>query len=71
MTMAAAPGRPMLIKNDTGNAYAEGLVNGRPAVIERIFVNLSNGVLGPKVENIELYGKNILTGKPAKEVIVP
>lgn len=71
MTLAAAPGRPFLIKSDGQNAHAEGLIGGRPAVIERIYVNTSSGVLGPKVENIELHGTNIQTGKPAKEVIVP
>ena len=71
MTLAAAPGRPFLIKSEGEAVHAEGLISGRPAIIERIYVNTSSGVLGPKVENIELHGRNIQTGQPAKEVIVP
>jgi len=71
MTLSSAPGRPMLIKNVGEDVRAEGLINGRPAIIERIYVKLSEGVLGPKVKTIEVHGTSLLTGEHSREIIEP
>ena len=71
MTLAAASDRPLLIKQDGDGVHAEGLINGRPAVMEKIYVKLDGGVLGPEVKSVELYGRNVQTGERSSEIVLP
>jgi len=50
---------------------AELVIDGRPAVFEKMYINASDGLTGPKVHYIELYGKDLQTGRKRFQKIVP
>jgi hypothetical protein len=71
MTLAAAPWMSLALKKAGGVVRLEAPINGRPAVMEKMFIQSRSGLLGPKVEYIDLYGKDLATGKPCRERILP
>jgi len=71
MTLAAAPWMPLAVKRAGGVVRLEAPINGRPAVMEKMFIQSRSGLLGPKVEYIDLYGKDLATGEPCRERIRP
>jgi hypothetical protein len=42
-----------------------------PAILEKMYIKASDGLMGPKVEYIELYGKDPQTGGKRYQKIVP
>ncbi len=71
MTLMAAPQQQITVKQ-AGNAIrAEVVINGRPAVLKKIYINASDALTGPKVHYIMLYGKDIKTGKMRSQKSVP
>ena len=71
MTLAAAPWMPLAVKRAGGGVRLEAPINGRPAVMRKMFIQSRAGLLGPKVEYIDLYGKDLATGEPCRERIRP
>jgi hypothetical protein len=71
MTLVAAPERPITVKKEKDTAHAEAVINGRPAVLEKMYINASDGLTGPKVQYIEVYGKDLQTGEKRREKMVP
>lgn len=71
MTLAAAPWMQLSVKKSGAAARAEVAINGQPAVLEKLFIQAREKLLGPKVEYIELYGKNLQTGAACREKILP
>ena len=71
MTLVAAPKRRITVKKEKDAAHAEMLIGGRPAVLEKIYINASDGLTGPKVKYVELYGKDLKTGEKRREKMVP
>jgi len=71
MTLAAAPWMPLAVRRAGGMVRLEAPINGRPAVMEKMFIQSRSGLLGPKVEYIDLYGKDLATGEPCRERILP
>jgi len=63
MTVVAVPQGQITVKKDGDAIRAELVIDGRPAVLEKIYINASDGLLGPKVHYIELYGKDLKTGE--------
>jgi hypothetical protein len=71
MTMVAVPGRQITVKQEKDAARAEAIIDGRPAVLEKMYINASDGLMGPKVQYIEVYGKDLQTGEQRREEMVP
>ena len=71
MTLVADPQRPITVKKEGDAVRAEGVIDGRPAVLEKMYIKASDGLTGPKVEYIELYGKDLQTGGKRYQKIVP
>jgi hypothetical protein len=71
MTVVSAPDRPITVKQEGQVVRAELVIDGRPAVLEKMYINSSEGLMGPKVHYIELHGKDIQTGEKRFEKIVP
>ena len=71
LTLAAAPWLPMAVRKAGGAVRVEAKINGRTAVLERMFIQAREKLLGPKVEYIELFGKDLLTGEACSEKILP
>jgi hypothetical protein len=71
MTLVAAPKQLITIKTEKDAVRAEAVIDGRPAVLERMYINASDGLTGPKVQYIEVYGKDLQTGEKRYEKMAP
>jgi hypothetical protein len=71
MTLVAAPQWPITVKQDGNAVRAELVIDGRPAVVEKMYINASDGLLWPEVHYIELYGIDLQTGEKRFEKITP
>lgn len=71
MTLVAAPEQQITVKKEGDAVRAEGVIDGRPAVLEKMYIKASDGLMGPKVQYIELYGKDLQTGGKRYQKIVP
>jgi hypothetical protein len=71
MTVVSAPDREVTVKKDGDAARAELVIDGRPAILEKMYIHSTDGLLGPKVQYIELHGKDLKTGEKRAEKIVP
>jgi hypothetical protein len=71
MTLVAAPGQQITVKKDKNAVRAEAVIDGRPAVLEKMYINSSDGLMGPKVHYIEVYGKDMQTGEKRREKLAP
>ncbi len=71
MTLVAAPQQQITVRKEGDAVCAEAVIDGRPAVLEKMYIKASDGLMGPKVEYIELYGKDLETGGKRYQKIVP
>ena len=71
MTLVAAPERQITVKKEKDVVRAEAVIDGRPAVLEKMYINASGGLTAPKVHYIEVYGKDLQTGEERREKMVP
>jgi hypothetical protein len=71
MTLVAVPERQIIVKKKKDAIRAETVINGRPAILEKIYINASDGLTGLKVQYIEMYGKDLKTGEKRREKMVP
>jgi hypothetical protein len=71
MTLVAAPEQQITVKKEKDAVRAEAVIDGRPAVLEKMYINASDGLTGPKVKYIEVYGKDLQTGEKRLERMVP
>jgi predicted small lipoprotein YifL len=71
MNLVAAPERQITVKEEKDAVRAEAVIDGRPAVLEKMYINASDGLTGPKVHYIEVYGKDLQTGEKRREKMVP
>ena len=71
MSLVAAPQLQITVRKEGAAVRAEGVIDGRPAVLEKMFIKASDGLTGPKVEYLELYGKDLQTGGKRYQKIVP
>jgi hypothetical protein len=71
MTLVAAPKQQITVRKAKSAVRAEVVINGRPAVLEKIYINASDGLTGPDIQYIEVYGKDLRTGKKRREKMAP
>jgi len=72
MTLVAAPEHQITVKKEkNGPVRAETIIGGRLSVLEKMYIDASEGLTGPKVKYIDLYGKDLQTGEKRREKIVP
>ena len=71
MTLMAAPQQQITVKKAGDAIRAEMVIGGRSAVLEKIYINASDGLTGSKVHYIMLYGKDLKTGGKRSQKIVP
>ena len=70
MTVVAVPQGQITVRKDGDAVRAELVIDDRPAILEKIYINAADGLLGPKVHYIELHGKDIKTGEKRFQKIV-
>jgi hypothetical protein len=71
MSLVAAPEKQIIVKKVKDAVHAEGVINGRPAVLEKLHIHATDRLTGPKVHYIEVYGKDLQTGEKLREKMVP
>ena len=71
MTMVAVPEHPITVKKSGDVVWAEIVIDGRPAIIEKMYINSSDGFPWPEVHYIELYGRDVQTAEKRFERITP
>jgi len=71
MTLMALPQQQITVIKAGDAIRAEMVIGGRPAVLEKVYINASDGLTGPKVHYIMLYGKDLKTGGKRSQKIVP
>jgi len=71
MTLVAAPEQQITVKKGQDAVRAEAVIDGRPAVLEKMYINVSDGLTGPKIQYIEVSGKDLQTGEKRRERIMP
>jgi len=69
--MVAPIGRKVKVYEKDGMYRAETLIDGRPAFVERIYIKSIEGGVLPKVEYVELSGKDVETGDNRYEKLTP
>lgn len=71
MTLMAAPQQKITVKKAGDTIRAEMVIGGRQAVLEKIYINASDGLTGTKVHYVMLYGKDLKTEGKCSQKIVP
>lgn len=71
MTVVSAPEHEITVKTEKDAIRAEAVIAGRPAIMEKMFIDVSEGFFGPSVKYIELIGVDPKTGEKVREKIVP
>ncbi|MDZ7695710.1 MAG: DUF4833 domain-containing protein [Deltaproteobacteria bacterium] len=71
ISLVSAPEKQITVKKEKDVVRAEAVIDGRPAVLEKMYINASDGLTGPKVRYIEVYGKDLQTGEKRREKMVP
>ena len=71
MSLVAAPEKQIIVKKEKDTVHAEVIMNGRPAVLEKLHIHASDGLPWPKVHYIDVYGKDLQTGEQRRERMVP
>jgi hypothetical protein len=71
MTMVAFPQQPITVKKAGSAVRAEVVIDGQPAVLEKMYIDASDGPPWPQVNHIDLYGNDLRTGEKRFERIIP
>jgi hypothetical protein len=71
MNLVSFPERTIKVYQKNGKAVAEVSINGQPSSLEKIFINSRETMTLPKVNYMELSGKDMNTGEQRDEKVVP
>jgi hypothetical protein len=71
MILVADPQLQITVKKEGDAVRAEAVIDGRPAFLEKIYIKASAGLTGPKVQYIEVNGKDPQTGGKRYQKILP
>jgi hypothetical protein len=70
MTIVAATQRSITVKKVGSAVHAEIVIDGRPAILEKMYINASEKLTGPTVHYLELYGKDVQTAEKRFEKVI-
>jgi Domain of unknown function (DUF4833) len=68
--LVSYPEKRLRVCRVNGSYRAETVINGRLALLDKIYVKSVNGWILPRVEYLELYGNDIRTGGSLYEKVV-
>ena len=71
MTLEAYDKRPIKVYAKSQDVKAEMVISGKPAYLEKVYIQSEEGAWWPKVQYIELFGTDIATGEKLSEKISP
>jgi len=72
VVFVALKDREVIVEKNEGSFRAITAINGKPSVLERVYVESRESLLGlPRVLYVDLIGRSKETGMPLQERIVP
>jgi hypothetical protein len=71
MTIVTAPQQSITVRKVGGAVRAEIVMDGRPAILQRIYINVSEELTGPAVHYLEIYGLDVQTAEKRVQKIIP
>lgn len=71
MILAGDKERGIRVSQESGKVTAETMIAGRPALLEKLYIDLTDGFGLPKPNYIELFGRDPKSGDDRYEKIVP
>jgi hypothetical protein len=72
VVFVALKDREVIVEKKEGSFRALRAINGKPSVLERVYVESREGVMGlPRVLYVDLFGRTRERGSPVNERIVP
>ena len=71
MTSAAYRKREITVRQAGTVVRAEILIDGKPSILEKLYVNSTEGRSLPTVNYIEIFGKDLQTGEERCEKLLP
>ena len=71
MTIVAAPQRSITVRKVGSSVRAELVIDGRRAVLESMYIDASDGLIGPIVHYVGLHGTDVQTAERRFEKIIP
>lgn len=71
MTLVADRKREITVRQTAGGVRAEMPIGGRPSILEKVYIDSTDGKLLPKVNFIEFSGTDQATGEKTREKIIP
>jgi hypothetical protein len=71
MIIVPMPDRKITVKKVDGKVRAETRINGKAAVLEKVYIESTTGWTGPKVHYVKLFGRGLEKGEDLVEKIVP
>jgi hypothetical protein len=63
--------RPIRVHMKDGKARAEIVIDGKPAYLKKLHIDVTEGIVVPTVNFVELTGEDAKTGQQRREKIVP
>ncbi len=63
--------RPIRVHIKDGQARAEIPIDGKPAYLKKLHIDVTEGIVVPTVNFVELHGEDAKTGQPRYEKIKP
>lgn len=71
MKLAAFPKREIRVYTHGDGVKAVMVINGKPAYLEKVFIDSKEGLVLPTVLYVELFGTDVSTGEKRYEKILP
>jgi hypothetical protein len=71
MRLVSCPNRPIDVSVRQGKAVAEMSINNKTAILDKIFISSRETRFLPKVNYMELFGKDVATGELRYEKVFP
>jgi hypothetical protein len=71
MVIVPYKARPIRVHMKDGKARAEMAIDGKPAYLKKLHIDVTEGIVMPTINFVELFGEDAKTGQPRREKIVP
>lgn len=71
MTVAAYRKRDIIVRQTGTVVRAELVIDGKPSILEKMYINSTEGRSWVKVQSVELFGKDLETGEKRYEKLLP
>ena len=71
MALAAARKREITVRQTGTVVRAEMVIAGKPSILEKVYIDSTEGRFRPTVNYVELFGKDLKTGEKRHEKLLP